>query len=280
MKIKIWGSRGSLPTPGSTTLRYGGNTTCIEIRLTDGTLIIIDAGSGFKWLGDSLMREKGLTDIYLFFTHAHWDHIMGFPFFTPIYLSRFNIHMRGGPDAKESIRKFLSHQMQPPFFPVDFSQCKATFDITSGEPHIKQIGSAEIIPIKLNHPDGGYGFKFIDNNKSFIFLTDNELGFKHPGGLDFDDYAAFSENTDFLIHDAQYSPEEIETKRSWGHSSLTDACSLAIKSGAKKFGIFHNDPNRTDEMMDGFSGYCREKLIRPGFKTEFINIKEGLEIIL
>ena len=191
MYITIWGCRGSLPTPGSGTLEYGGNTTCIEVRLKDGTLIIIDAGSGLRNLGKQLIKEKDLTDIYLFLTHSHWDHLMGFPFFIPAYINEYKIHVRGGPKAKRSLSKYLEHQMEPPYFPIKFKAIKAQFDFTYGDPNEQTIGTAEIIPVVLNHPDGGYGFKIREGNKTFVFLTDNELDHQHKNGLTKEEYIDF-----------------------------------------------------------------------------------------
>ena len=125
MKIKIWGCRGSLPVPGPDTLKYGGNTTCIELRLKSGECVILDAGSGIRNLGKTLMDGNGHRDIYLILTHAHYDHLMGFPFFTPAYSDRFTLYIRGGPIAKESLKKYLEHQMEPPFFPAGITAMKA-----------------------------------------------------------------------------------------------------------------------------------------------------------
>ncbi len=129
MKIRIWGCRGSLPIPGQGTLRYGGNTTCVELRLNDGSVVVIDAGTGIRNLGKKLVEEQNLKEIYLLLTHSHWDHLMGFPFFKPAYFDRFTIHVRGGPIAKETLKRYLEHQMEPPYFPARMKAMKAVFDI-------------------------------------------------------------------------------------------------------------------------------------------------------
>ena len=169
MKVKVWGCRGSLPTPGAGTIRYGGNTTCLEIRLKDNTVVIVDAGSGIRALGTKMFQEPDSTEIYLFLTHAHWDHLMGFPFFGPAYSSKYRIHVRGGPRAKGSLQGhlYLKHQMSPPYFPVPFDAMNAEFDFTSGDPKRVSIGPAEVIPIRLNHPNGGYGFKITDQTTCY-----------------------------------------------------------------------------------------------------------------
>lgn len=278
MKITIWGCRGSLPTPGISTIRYGGNTTCAEMRLKDGTLIIIDAGTGIRKLGKKLLKEQNLTDMYLLLTHSHWDHLMGFPFFIPAYLGKYKIHVRGGPLAKLSLQKYLEHQMQPPYFPVKFEVMKAEFDFTHGDPPRRYIGSVEIIPIRLNHPDGGYGFKFIEEGKTFVFLTDNELDFQHEGGMTVDDYIDFSKDADLLIHDAQYTDDEYKFTKGWGHTTFISATNFSIKANVKRFGIFHHDPDHTDDDMDKFVIPCQKKIMQANSKIECFGIKEEMEI--
>lgn len=182
MKITIWGCRGSIPVPGPSTVKYGGNTTCVEVSLGDGTTIILDAGSGIRNLGKKIVEEGKTQDLYLMLTHSHWDHLIGFPFFSPAYREGFKIHVRGGPIAKETVRNYLERQMEPPYFPARFSAMKADFDFTHGIPMVKQIGSATVTPIPLSHPNGGYGYKITDGGKTFVFLTDNELDYQHEAG--------------------------------------------------------------------------------------------------
>ena len=222
MQIKVWGCRGSLPTPGQGTVRYGGNTTCLEIRLNDGTLVVVDAGSGIRALGDKLLQAEGLSEMYLFLTHAHWDHLMGFPFFGPAYWSRYRIHVRGGPRARQSLERYLKHQMGAPFFPVPFGAMKARFDFAAATSKRSRIGAAEIELIPLSHPGGGYGLKLIDHGRGFVFLTDNELGYAHEGGLSEEDYVRFCESSDLLIHDAQYTEQEYATKPAFDIEQMFD----------------------------------------------------------
>ncbi|WP_319561759.1 MBL fold metallo-hydrolase [Marispirochaeta sp.] len=182
MKIKIWGCRGSIPTPGKSTIKYGGNTTCIEVRLKDDTLVIFDAGSGIRKLGKKIVKEDSARELLIVLTHSHWDHLMGFPFFLPACREDFTINVRGGPIAKESVKRYLEHQMEAPYFPARFSSLKANFDFSHGIPIVRKIGSAELIPIRLSHPNGGFGFRLQDKDASFVFLTDNELGHDHTDG--------------------------------------------------------------------------------------------------
>jgi phosphoribosyl 1,2-cyclic phosphodiesterase len=281
MRIKVWGCRGSLPTPGRDTVRYGGNTTCLEIRLNDGTLIIADAGSGIRRLGTTLLEEENLTELHLFVTHAHWDHLTGFPFFGLAYSSKYRIHVRGGPRAKRSLAKYLKRQMGPPFFPVPFKAMKAKFLFTDADPRRTSIGSAQIIPVRLNHPGGGYGFKLIEGNKAFVFLPDNELDLAYEHGRTKKEYVDFCRGAALLMHDAQYTDDEYEsTKVGWGHTKLSSAVELGIRAEVQRLGLFHHDPNHTDEDMDRFVDLCREQIAQAGSKVECFGSKEDMEIIL
>ncbi|MBC8229477.1 MBL fold metallo-hydrolase [bacterium] len=278
MNIKVWGCRGSLPAPGENTIKYGGNTTCLEIRLNDNTLIIIDAGSGIRNLGKKLLAEQNLTEMYLFLTHAHWDHLMGFPFFVPGYLSRYKIHVRGGECAKRTLEQYLRHQMEPPYFPVPFDAMKAEFDFTSGDARGMSIGSAEIIPIPLNHPNGGCGFKIIEEGKTLVFLTDNELDFRHEGGMTKDEYISFSKGADVLIHDAQYTEKEYKATKGWGHTTFSSATELSIKAEVRHLGLWHHDPEHTDDDIDGFVASCQEKIAQANSHVQCFGVREGMEI--
>ncbi len=279
MRIKVWGCRGSLTTAGPEVVRYGGNTTCLEVRLDDGTLIIIDSGSGIHKLGNSLLAEKGLSEMYLLLTHSHWDHILGFPFFTPAYLPAYTIRVKGGPDAKNSLRKYLEHQMDPPYFPVEFSVLKASFDFSSNDSHMIRVGSAEVVPVPLNHPNGGYGFVIVEHGRRFVFLTDNELGHGHPGGLTEADYIEVARGADLLFHDAQYSDDEYTRRtRGWGHSTYNRAAGLAASAGVRRYGTFHHDPDHDDAAVDESVLLARSVLAARGSRAECFAVAEGMEL--
>lgn len=284
MKIKCWGCRGSLPTPDSDKQYYGGNTTCLEIETTTGERIIIDAGSGIRNLGKALCAAKVGENIRFFFTHSHWDHLMGFPFFPPAYAKDFTLSFCSGPHAQDTIRNFLSHQMEPPYFPVDFSAIKAKTifhcDNPNNEPRNCRCSGAEVRPINLSHPNGGFGYKIIDAGASCVFLSDNELGFSHPGGPDHADFVDFCRRSDLLIHDAQYTDSEYERTRGWGHSTFADATDLAIAAEVGRFGIFHHDPDRSDSDLNHQVSLCRERIRRAGSSVECFAIAEGMELML
>jgi len=285
MVIKIWGCRGSIPAPGPYTFRYGGNTTCIEIRPAQGkALFIIDAGSGVRSLGKALIHESAVFEIRFLFTHAHWDHLMGFPFFQPAYSDRYTITLCSGIHAQGAIAQLVSHQMTAPYFPVDFRQLKATFNFRcenpTGELDCCLVSGIKCIPFPSNHPNGGQGFKFAENGKTFVFLTDNELDFRHPGGLKREQYVEICRGADLLVHDAQYTDEEYRHTRGWGHSTFENAVNLAVEAGVKVLGLYHHDPDRTDDDQDRQLDHCRNYIQLAGSPVECFACAEGMVIEL
>ncbi|MFA4915565.1 MAG: MBL fold metallo-hydrolase [Syntrophales bacterium] len=280
MKIKIWGCRGSICAPGQDTVRYGGNTTCVEIRPREGGIIIVDAGSGIRLLGKQLLKEKELAELCLVLTHTHWDHILGFPFFSPAYSNSYKINVYGGPAVQSVLRSYFETQMTAPFFPVEFKGMKASFVFGCECPSIGSIGLVNFIPIALSHPNGGYGFKFVKHGKILVFLTDNELDFAHPGAATHREYTDFCRGADLLIHDAQYTDDEYRSTRGWGHSTYSAVIQLAIESEVKQLCLFHHDPDRTDDDMDRQLDYCRNSLSKAGVATECIAAAEGMEFAL
>ncbi len=284
MKVKIWGCRGSIPAPGKETLIYGGESTCIEIISDEGERLIIDAGSGIRKLGNEILKD-GDKNLTILFTHAHWDHLSGFPFFRPAYFSDCKVSLCGGPVPQGTVMKYVTHQMEPPYFPVEISAMKATF--TEGC-HCSQgicdhspggrIKSIRCSSIPLNHPNGGYGFKFVSNGKSFVFLSDNELRYIHDGGLSMEEYADFCRDADLLIHDAQYTEDEYKKTITWGHSTFGDAVNLALKAGVKRLGLFHHDPDRTDDEIDQQVDLYRKYINEKKISLEFFACSEGMVI--
>ena len=276
MRIKIWGCRGSVPSPGGDTSRYGGNTTCVEVRLGDGSLVVIDAGSGIRNLGRELIRRSESRHIHLFLTHAHWDHVQGFPFFLPAYQKRFTLQVWGGPRNAGTLRSYLRQQLTPPFFPVKFAELGATLRFPARPAPEIRIDGTRIQAIPLAHPDGGFGFKFSEAGRSLVFLTDNELGFRHPGGLSFKHYAELCRGADLVLHDAQYTPEEYRLTRGWGHSTFPAVVELCRAAAPKRFGLIHHDPQHTDPELDRHVRDCRRAMGRRG--ADCFGAVEGMEI--
>ena len=257
MKIKCWGSRGSIPVCGPEYIKYGGNTTCIEIQPQSGDTIIVDAGTGIRRLGIHLLKQKSQS-YHLLFTHAHWDHIMGLPFFKPLHVLRTKIRMYQCPYHERFVDRMLSDLMSPPYFPIPCSGSKADIIFIDENRQLFEIGSVRIETIPISHPNGGSGYKFTENGKTFVFLTDNELGYVHPGGKSFKDYRTFCQNADLLIHDAEYTPREYDSTVGWGHSRYTDTLKLAMEAEVGTLGLFHLNQERTDHQMDVIVAHAQE----------------------
>ncbi len=267
MIIKVWGSRGSIPVCGPEYLRYGGDTTCLEIVTKSGDTFIVDAGTGIRRLGNQFMIDQRYTYHFLI-THGHWDHLMGWPFFKPLYLDDVTIRVHRCPFPKKFVENMVSKVMTPPNFPIRPSELRAKIVYEDGNPARFEVGSLAVEPIPLSHPNMGSGYKFVEDGKSFVFLTDNELGFIHPGGLPMDDYVEFAYGADLLFHDAEYTPEEYESKVLWGHSSYTETIDLAIQAGVKRLGLFHLNAERTDDDVDQIVKQCNTIISAEGHSLE------------
>ena len=279
MIIKCWGSRGSIPVSGKSYLKYGGDTTCIEIRTKNDDLIIVDAGTGIRRLGNRLVKEN-IRTCHFIFTHAHWDHVMGFPYFKPLYFKGSKLHMHRCPFHSKFVETILSRVMAPPNFPVKYSDIKADIDYKDACPTDFEIGSVQVVPIALSHPNGGSGYKFIEDGNTFVFLTDNELGFTHPGGRTFEEYQAFCADADLLFHDAEYTPREYQFYIDWGHSVYTDALRLALEAGVKQLGLFHLNQERTDAEMDRIVQKCRRMISEQKQKLKCFGVKSDMKFKL
>ena len=279
MIIRCWGSRGSIPVSGKQYLKYGGNSTCLEIRTNDDKILIVDAGSGIREAGNSFLAADR-HDFTLLLTHAHWDHIMGFPSFKPIFSRKTNLKIWGCPFAQSSIKEMLSRVMAPPNFPVNLDALHANISYKETCVESYTLGSMLITPIALSHPNQGTGYKFEEDGKWFVFLTDNELGYKHEGGLDFQDYLEFARGADLLMHDAEYKEEEYIKTRGWGHSVYKDALNLALDAGVKKLGLFHHNQERFDNEIDEIVNDCQEEINRRGKKMECFAVGQSMEFKL
>jgi ribonuclease BN (tRNA processing enzyme) len=193
---------------------------------------------------------------------------MGFPFFKPLYEEQAEFMMYRCPFHSKFVETILSRIMTPPGFPVRYSEISAKLKYVEASTSAFEIGSVTITPIPISHPDKGSGYKFTEDGKSFVFLTDNELGFIHPGGLPYKDYMEFSVGADLLIHDAEYLPEEYPSKIEWGHSVFTETLNLAIEAGVKQFGLFHLNQERTDQQVDEMVESCRRTIAARGHNLE------------
>ena len=259
MKIKFWGTRGSIAVPGKDTTIYGGNTTCLEITLENGRKVVIDAGTGIRPLGLEMAAGNGSVDIHLLITHIHWDHIQGFPFFDPVYEPASRILIDGFPTCMKGLRVPFDNKMGDGFFPIKFDDLKADIRYLDTLSHGSlKIDNVVIDSIPLQHPQGGFGFRFREDNKTFVFITDNELTQTGWAGIRPEDYVNFCKKADILIHDAQYTPEEIEKKRGWGHSDYVSVLDMALKADVKQLILFHHDPSRKDSEIDSIRNRCED----------------------
>jgi len=256
MQITCWGARGSIPISGKDYVKYGGDTTCIEVRSKDDDVIIIDAGTGMRQLGNKLLASEKRTCSVLF-THAHWDHLMGFPFFKPIYMKGTKISLYGCSYTQKSLADILARSMAAPYFPVEFSQLQAEITSHGVCEDAFDIGPVHISTIQLSHPNQGMGYRFTEDGKSFVFLTDNELSLTHAGGAGYQDYQRFAADADLLIHDAEYTEAQYKLTKGWGHSVYTDALRLAMDAQVKQFGLFHHNQERSDADLDRMVDECR-----------------------
>ncbi len=262
MRVKFWGTRGSIATPGPSTVRYGGNTTCVEVLLENDTRIVIDAGTGIRRLGESLMYSPEDQPIHLFLTHSHWDHVQGFPFFRPAYDRSRSIRIYGFHQAYDKLREILTNQMESKYFPVDFSDLNARIEFIEITDETYEIAGTRISAIANNHPGTAHGFRITENNRSLVFLTDNELRPADPPTTAWPRFVEFCAEANLLIHDAMYSDEELEARRGYGHSSYRQALDLAIESKVHTCVLFHHDPDHDDETVDRIVMECQRNIKR------------------
>lgn len=273
MRIKFWGVRGSTPTPERRNSRYGGNTTCLEVRLANGTLIILDCGSGLRSLGKSLVREYTERPIhgYVFLTHFHWDHIQGIPFFPPLYKkgNAFLFHsvLRKGLELKGAVEG----QMVNPYFPVDMTVMGSLRHFYDLDEHSINLHGAIISSAPLFHPQECVGYRIEADGGVFVLATDTE-----PGSAFHDrSVRELARGADVLVYDAQYTPEQLQSeKKGWGHSSWLEGVNIARECGVKRLILFHHDPDSDDAFVDGLVERAQQEFPR------VTGASEGMEINL
>jgi len=263
------------------TVKYGGNTTCVELNLEDNTLIIFDAGTGIRKLGNNIVQRNSNGTIHLFLTHSHWDHIQGFPFFVPAYSENVQIKIFGCTPAFDKLKEILTNQMESSYFPVNFNELKAriTFQEISKQEH--WIKNARFTFIRNNHPGVAYGFKVNQNGKTLIFITDNELlpitKFRYTSLEQFID---FCRDSDVLIHDAHFLQEEMVETAGYGHSSYENAFELARKANVKHLIFFHHDPDRRDDEIEAIVDRYRKKRDNLKISMKLDAAREGLSYVI
>jgi ribonuclease BN (tRNA processing enzyme) len=255
-------------------LEFGGNTTCLEIVLRSGRRIVIDGGTGIRLLGEHLQTTVATIRIHLFLTHNHWDHLIGLPFFFPIYREDSEILIDGWPLAYQAMQRVFDDHMGDGFFPVAFDELKAhTSFLNKISRNPLVLDDAHIDAMPLNHPQGCLGFRFREDDQTLVFITDNELGL--DGGYRFPDFVKFAQGADLLIHDAQYLPEDMPMHRGWGHSSYEEAVQLALEAGAKTLLLTHHDPGRTDARIRDIIKRARRQVQASGENLIVDAAREG-----
>jgi phosphoribosyl 1,2-cyclic phosphodiesterase len=277
---RCWGTRGSIPTPGQSTVRYGGNTTCLELH-HQGTRLIFDAGSGIRPLGTDIV-EKGPNAIHIFLTHFHWDHIQGFPFFAPLYDPEDTIKVVGPKQKDIDVQNLFAGQMGPIYFPVPFSVVAATMEFEHLNQGGYEVGQASLDVMRVKHPSFVLGYRIRLGGLTIAFIPDNEIGGDmYDVGADFDGRLRdFVGGADLLIHDAMYTEEEYTARSGWGHSTFEQALRLAEEGGVKKLLFFHHDPTRADDDLDGIVSRLRDRALARGLDLELGAAAEGDDLKL
>jgi phosphoribosyl 1,2-cyclic phosphodiesterase len=298
IKIKFWGVRGSIPTPGPRTIRYGGNTSCVEINFPNKPRFILDAGSGIRELGKILLQSKEPVLSYIFLTHFHWDHIQGLPFFKPAFKPENHFIIYGCDEPDVDLTKIISMQMNPIYFPVAVEDMQAKVEFRTIKEEELEVEGVTVSTQFMNHPGYTLGYRFNFKGKSIIYISDNEpfrKPDKEPNSNDiaslkdrFENYydnkddqlIEFIDEADILIHDTQYLPAEYEQRITWGHSPYTYTVDIAVKARVKKLILFHHDPDHDDQTVDRMADLSRERLKNYNYEIPCIPAREGDTIVL
>jgi CheY-like chemotaxis protein len=294
MRIKFWGTRGSIPVPGPETVRYGGNTPCVEVRTDDGTLIVLDCGTGARKLALKL-APTGPVRVHLFIGHTHNDHIQGLPFFIPAFPEGSHITVYGPSGIDRSFPTAITAQMEYAFFPVPIAQVPAQLDFQELGEEEFNVGPARVRTRSLNHTAPCLGYRIQIADKALVYATDHEpnaepLWRSDRPGRTFTpeamlhaadaEHAEFLHDADLVIHDTQYLAAEYADKHGWGHSTVEYAVDVALAARVKRLALFHHDPQRTDVAMDRILAAATERAEASGLSLEVLAAAEGMELRL
>ena len=258
LQVKFWGVRGSIPTPESGAMSYGGNTACLEIRYADQPPLILDAGSGVRRLGQhwAQMPTSIPSEAHVLFTHFHWDHIQGLPFFAPLYDRTSIVKFYSSLDPSD-LRPILENQMRSPYFPVRLGEVQAESEYCKIGPDGIEWGDLIVRPFPLRHPGGATGYRIESRNACIVYASDHEHGDQNHDEI----LRKNAAGADILIYDAQYTPEEYTKRGGWGHSTWQAGTRTAIEAGVKQLLLFHHDPDHDDKALD-------EIILRAGAEFE------------
>lgn len=280
---RCWGTRGSLPSPGPHTVRYGGNTSCIEVCSSGGRRFVFDAGSGIRPLGERIVAGgQAHTPLDLFLSHFHWDHIQGLPFFAPLYDPATQLTIHGARQGDRDAQSLIAGQMGPVYFPVPFEAISAKLQFHDVTEAAWQVGDVQVAAFRVRHPMFTYGYRIRSRGASIAYIPDNELvGGPWPmvSGW-YDALCEFVAGADVLLHDAMFTDAEYPHYEGWGHSSFSQATQLAIDAGVRRLHLFHHSPERTDDQLDRILLELREDVASRGFGLEVGVAAEGEELLV
>ena len=259
-RLKVWGCRGSVPTPGPNTVEYGGNTSCVELALDDGASIVLDAGTGMRPLGDELVA-RGTRRIHLFLTHLHLDHLEGLRFFAPLWDARVTVDIWGPSSPVASLRDRILRAFSPPLFTLDFRDVPASVSFNDVRPGPWRLDGVSLTADLVLHPGPTVGFRIDTGGSVVAYIPDHEPAL--AGGVDdrpveWISGGSLARGADLLLHDAQYFQEEYEARIGWGHSSVSDAVAFAQATGVGKLVLFHHEPNHSDRELERLEDLARE----------------------
>ena len=275
--VDFWGVRGSVPSPGPTTTRYGGNTSCVSITV-DNKILILDAGTGIRNLGGAIIGQPEL-EIFVVVTHSHWDHIQGFPFFTPIYQPDRPVHMFPTLHKKNVVLSSLIDQMDGAHFPITPDQVPSNFNFVTEKPleFLENNGfHMELVP--MNHPGKAFGYKIKIDDKIICYFTDNEIDPPYEKSIELDVLTEKCRNADILIHDAQYIEADMPLKHGWGHSLISQVTKLGESAEVKNLVYYHHDPERSDDDIDAELEIASKTLKENGSSVRPYFAYEGLKL--
>jgi len=274
--LTFWGARGSIPTPGPGTVRYGGNTSCVEVR-SGGEIIILDAGTGLRGLGNALAKEfkKHPLHLTMLITHTHWDHIQGLPFFAPIYNPRCRLRLVCSEGARTGLINALTGQMESTYFPVPFSELPSNIEIEELRNFSFTVGPLSIRTLRANHPGNCVGYRLLAPDCLITFFPDTEP----RSGKDVE-MIDFVRDSDALILDSQYTAAEYKQHVGWGHGCVDDSVALAIAANVKKLFLFHHDPDRDDRQLNELLKHARRAAAAVKSKLKVDLAREGMSLQL
>ena len=285
LRVTFWGTRGSIPSPGAATVRYGGNTPCVEVRTGDGWLIILDAGTGIRELGRALVERADGRPIHgdIFLTHAHWDHIQGLPFFRPLFQRGNHFTIWGAPELQPTLERVVRDQMSPVVFPVLFGELEATLEFRAAVDGARS-DRYDVRTFAVRHPGGAVGYRLVDaagDGGALVYISDNELRAPARDAVASAwrrDLVEFARGARVLVHDTMYTMDEYEQHRGWGHSTHEDAVELALEAGVERLVLFHHKPERSDQEVDRHLDACRAIVARRPAALEIDAAAEGMSL--